>query len=64
MQIIDDKTVVVTTSEEFKKILSEDNKYVYIYFGNDITLDSGFTINSNKQKIIMILLQQVQLIIP
>lgn len=53
MQIIDDKTVVVTTSEEFKKILSEDNKYVYIYFGNDITLDSGFTINSNKQKIII-----------
>ena len=35
MQIIDDKTVVVTTSNDLKEALSLDNGYLYIYFGND-----------------------------
>ncbi len=53
MKIIDNKTVVVTNSEELKTALSGDNEYVYIYFGNDITLESGFVINSNKEKVII-----------
>ena len=51
MQIINNNTVVVTNSEELKQILTEENDYNYIYFGNDITLTSGFTINSNKTNI-------------
>ena len=50
MQIIDDKTVVVTTSNDLKEALSLDNGYLYIYFGNDINLESGFVINANKEK--------------
>ena len=53
MQIIDDNTVVVNNSEEFKKALSEENDYNYIYLGNDITLTSGFTINANKTNLII-----------
>ena len=39
------------TSDDLKQALSEDNNYDYIYLGNDITATSGFTINSNKNKI-------------
>ncbi len=53
MQVIDEKTVVIETSEELKQVLSEDNNYVYIYFGDDITLSGGFTINKNKEKVII-----------
>lgn len=37
IQIIDNNTVVVETSDELKKAISEDNNYNYIYLGNDIT---------------------------
>ena len=51
IQIIDNNTVVVTTSDELKQALSEDNNYNYIYLGSDITATSGFVINSNKPKL-------------
>lgn len=51
IQIIDNNTVVVTTSEELKQAVSEDNNYNYIYLGNNITATSGFVINSNKAKL-------------
>ena len=53
IQIIDNSTVVVTTSDELKQALSEDNGYEYVYLGSDITATSGFVINSNKGKIII-----------
>ena len=51
IQTIDNNTVVVTTSEELKQAVSEDNNYNYIYLGNNITATSGFVINSNKAKL-------------
>ena len=51
MQIIDNNTVVVATSDELKQAVSEDNGYEYIYLGSDITATSGFIINSNKSKV-------------
>ena len=48
MEIIDDKTVVVFSSDELKNVLEGDNGYNYIYFGSDITLSSGIAINKNK----------------
>ena len=53
MQVIDENTVVVTTSEELNKVLSEQNTYTYIYLGNDITMSSGSIINNTKEKIII-----------
>ena len=53
MQVIDENTVVVTTSEELNKVLSEQNNYTYIYLGNDITMSSGLVINNTKEKIII-----------
>ena len=53
IQIIDNNTVVVTTSDELKQAVCEDNNYNYIYLGNDITATSGFIINSNKSKVII-----------
>ncbi len=53
MQIINNNTVVVTTSDELKTVLEEDNNYTYIYFGNNINLTSGITINKNKEKVII-----------
>lgn len=53
MEILDSKTVVVTTSEELKTVLEEDNGYSYIFFGSDITLESGIVINNNKKMIII-----------
>ena len=53
IQIIDNTTVVVTNNDELKQVLSEDNSYEYIYLGSDITATSGFTINSNKSKVII-----------
>ncbi len=48
MQIINDNTVIVYSSDELKQILSEQNDYNYVYLASDIVLESGFTINSNK----------------
>ena len=53
IQIIDNNTVVVTTSDELKQVVCEDNNYNYIYLGNDITATSGFIINNNKSKVII-----------
>lgn len=53
MQIINNNTVVVNNSEELKQVLSETNDYTYVFFGSDITLTSGFTINSNKTEIVI-----------
>ena len=51
MNKINNKTVSVSTSNELKNILENDNGYEYIYLENDITLESGITINSNKNKV-------------
>ena len=53
MQKINNNTVVVNNSEELKQVLSETNDYNYVFFGSDITLTSGFTINSNKTEIVI-----------
>ena len=50
MNIINKKTVVVSTSNELKDVLEKDNRYEYIYLDNDITLESGITINKNNPK--------------
>ena len=39
MQVIDENTVVVTTSEELNKVLSDQNNYTYNYLGKDITIN-------------------------
>lgn len=51
MKIIDSLTVVIYTSDELKTILEGNNSYIYIYFGNDITLTSGINIFSTKTNI-------------
>lgn len=48
MKILDSLTVVIYTSDELKTILEGNNNYIYIYFGNDITLTSGINIFSTK----------------
>lgn len=53
IQIIDNNTVVVMTSDELKQVLSEDNGYEYVYLGNDINATSGFVIDSSKGKIVI-----------
>ena len=44
IQIINNNTVVVTSSDELKQAVSEDNGYDYIYLGSDIIATSGFII--------------------
>ena len=51
MTIINESTVVVTSSAELKEALEKDNGYTYIYFGEDITLTSGITVSKTKTKI-------------
>ena len=51
MNKINNKTVTVSTSSELKEALEQNNGYEYIYLENDITLNSGITINSKKSKI-------------
>ena len=46
MQIIDDNTVVVYSSNELKQALIYENNYNYVYSGNEISLERGFTINA------------------
>ena len=53
MNIINNNTVSVSTSDELKNVLENDNGYYYIYLENDITLNSGISINSKKSKIII-----------
>lgn len=51
MDIINNKKVIVYNSQELKEALENDNNYNYIYLGSNITLDSGITINNNKEKV-------------
>lgn len=51
MTIINENTVVVFSSSELKTALENDNNYTYIYFGADITLESGIKISSTKSSI-------------
>lgn len=51
MNKINNKTVSVSTSNELKDVLENDNEYEYIYLENDITLESGITINANKSMV-------------
>lgn len=53
MKILDSKTIVVSTSDELKNILEEENSYSYIYLDSDITLTEGITINQYKNRIII-----------
>lgn len=53
MTIIDSNTVVVMTSSELKTILEGDNTYTTIYFGANIVLTAGITINQNKTNIVI-----------
>lgn len=53
MTIINENTVVVTSASELKEALEKDNTYTYIYFGNNITLESGITISKNKNNIVI-----------
>ena len=53
MHIINDKTVTVSTSTELKEVLEGNNNYEYIYLEDDITLESGITVNENKSKIVI-----------
>lgn len=50
MNKINSKTVTVSTSEELKEALENNNGYEYIYLENDITLKSGIAVNSNKKR--------------
>lgn len=51
MTIIDEQTVVVTTSDELKEVLENTNTYNYIYFGANISLSKGIKISSTKTKV-------------
>lgn len=51
VEIIDNKKVVITTSNELKEVLENDNGYEYVYLENDITLINGININKNKEKV-------------
>lgn len=53
MDVINNKTVVVYDSLEFKNVLENDNGYEYIYIGDDIVLEQNININENKEKIII-----------
>lgn len=53
MKIINKKKVGISTSEELKDILENDNGYEYIYLMNNITLESGIKINEKKERIVI-----------
>lgn len=53
MNIINSKTITISTSNELKEVLENDNSYEYIYLDNDIKLESGITVNSSKNKVII-----------
>ncbi len=43
MEIINNNTVVVFTSEELKSVLESDNTYTYIYIGSDIKIQDSYS---------------------
>lgn len=51
MNKINNKTVSVSTSTELKDALENNNGYEYIYLENDITLESGIKVNTNKNNV-------------
>ena len=51
MKVIDNSTVVVSSSSELKNVLESDNGYLYVYFDNDIVLESGIKIFSGKTNV-------------
>lgn len=53
MEIINKKKVGISTSEELKDILENDNGYEYIYLMDNITLESGIKINEKKERIVI-----------
>lgn len=53
MNIINNKTITVSSSSELKNALENNNGYEYIYLDSDIVLKSGITINSNKSKVVI-----------
>ncbi len=53
MNKINNNTVTVSTSSELKEVLEGNNSYDYVYLDNDITLESGITINESKAKVII-----------
>lgn len=50
MEIINKKRVGVSTSEELKEVLENDNEYEFIYLMDNITLSSGIKINEKKKR--------------
>lgn len=50
MEIINDKMIGVSTSEELKDVLENENEYEFIYLMANITLTSGIKINEKKEK--------------
>lgn len=53
MEIINKKRVGVSTSEELKEVLENDNEYEFKYLMDNITLSSGIKINEKKEKIVI-----------
>lgn len=53
MEIINKKKVGISTSEELKDILENDNGYEYIYLMDNITLESGIKINEKKERVVI-----------
>ena len=57
MNGINNKTVSVSTSDELKDILKDNNEYKYIYLENDINLinanKNGLTINDSYQMMVV-----------
>lgn len=49
MKVINNNTVVVFSSSELKNVLEGTNEYSYIYFGDNITLESGIKIANSKE---------------
>ena len=48
MKVINESTVVVSTSSELKTAIEGNNGYIYFYFDNDIVLEAGIKIPSSK----------------
>lgn len=53
MEIINKKKIGISTSEELKDILENDNGYEYIYLMDNITLNSGIKINEKKERVVI-----------
>ena len=51
MQILDKNTVVISTGDELKTVLEDENTYTYVYFNNDISISSSILINEKKKYI-------------